>query len=107
MKKHTILMAMLAVCLASKAQWYDPEKVPAKAQMMYSGAIQALQDGEWNHGRTLLNNALKIEPKFVEAWLSLGGMYGQLKQYDSAIYSYRRGYELDSVFSNDLLLPWS
>ena len=107
MKKQTILMVMLVLGMASKAQWYDPEKVPAKAQMMYSGAIQALQDGEWNHGRTLLNNALKIEPKFVEAWLSLGGMYGQLKQYDSAIYCYRRGYELDSVFSNDLLLPWS
>ncbi|MES2648578.1 MAG: OmpA family protein [Bacteroidota bacterium] len=107
MKRYLLILIMISFGLVSKAQWYDPEKVPSKVQMMYSGAIQALQDGEWNDARTLLNNALKVHPKFVEAWLSMGGMYGQLKQYDSAVYSYRQGYQLDSVFSNDLLLPWS
>lgn len=107
MKQYLLILILLSFGAVSKAQWYDPEKVPSKAQMMYSGAIQALQDGEWNNGRTLLNNALKVYPKFVEAWLSMGGMYGQLKQYDSAVYCYQQGYQLDSVFSNDMLLPWS
>lgn len=100
-------MAMLAIGIASKAQWYDPEKVPSKAQMIYSGALQALDDDEWNHCKTLLYNAIKIEPRFVEAWLTMGGMYGQLKQYDSAVYCYQHAYELDSIFSRDLILPWT
>lgn len=102
-------MLALLVCLSysANAQWYKPENVPTKAQMVYSGALQALQDGEWNTGRTLLQNALKIYPKMVDAWLSMGGMYGQLKQYDSAVYCYQHAYEMDSVYSNEMQLPWS
>ena len=37
----------------------------------------------------------------------MGGIYGQLKQYDSDVYCYQHAYQMDSVFSNDYLIPWS
>jgi tetratricopeptide (TPR) repeat protein len=106
-KKYGLLLALTCFAYQAKSQWYDPEKVTAKVQLVYSGAIQALRDAEWNEAGTLLRKAIKMEPKFVEGWLSLGGMYGQLKQYDSAVYCYQKAWEMDSIFSNELQIPWS
>ncbi len=93
--------------LLLQAQWYNPEKVNKKAQFIYSGALDQLRDGQMKTGKQLLFQALKIEPRFVDAWLSLGGACGQMKQYDSAVYYYQKGILLDSVYSQDMLLPYS
>ena len=74
---------------------------------MYSGAMEALRDGQYDGGKKLLAGAIKVDPKYVDAWLSLAGVYGQLKMYDSAIYYYQRGMELDSIYSRDMMLPYS
>ncbi len=89
------------------AQWYDPEKMPKKAQDTYFQAIESLRAGQWENGRNLLYLTLKQEPKFVEAWLSLMGAYGERKMYDSAVLSFQKGWQLDSVFADDWLLPYT
>jgi outer membrane protein OmpA-like peptidoglycan-associated protein/tetratricopeptide (TPR) repeat protein len=88
-------------------QWYNPEKVNKKAQMIYFQAIDDLRSGNWESGKNLLQLAIKQEPKYVEAWLSLMSAYGEKKMYDSAIIAYERAWQLDSVFSEDMLLPYS
>jgi Tfp pilus assembly protein PilF len=92
---------------SGNAQWYNPEKVNSKLQFMYSGAIEQLTDGQFAAGKALLVKALKQDPKFVDAWLSLAGACGQQKQYDSAILCYETGIALDSIYSRDYYLPYS
>ncbi len=89
------------------AQWYNPEKMSKKSQATYFQAIEYLRSGEWENGRALLYLTLKQEPKFVEAWLSLMGAYGEKKMYDSAVLSFNRAWQMDSVFSDDYLLSYS
>jgi outer membrane protein OmpA-like peptidoglycan-associated protein/tetratricopeptide (TPR) repeat protein len=107
MKKYQVLVLALLGFMHVSGQWYQSAKVPAKAEKFYITAIEALRDGQWNEGKLLLNKAVDVYPKYVDAWLSMGGLYGQLKQYDSAIFYYEKAYMLDSIYSNDLLLPWS
>lgn len=97
-------------CLQSfvaNAQWYNPDNMNKKAQTTYYQAIENLRGGEWEKGRNGLYQTLKQEPKFVEAWLSLMGAYGEKKRYDSAIISFKKAWDMDSVFSSDYLLSYS
>ncbi|TAD82495.1 MAG: flagellar motor protein MotB [Bacteroidetes bacterium] len=106
--KHSIIfLAFSFWAMASKAQWYNPEKVSRKAQAVYNGAVEALQDGNMVAGKTLLRNALSLDRRFVDAWLSMAGACGQLKQYDSAVLAYGTAFELDSVYAQEMLLPYS
>ncbi|HSC53635.1 MAG TPA: OmpA family protein [Phnomibacter sp.] len=106
MKSLFTLLCFLVVCQLS-AQWYDPEKVNSKVQFAYTGAIEQLRDGQLDAGKKLLFTTLKLDPKFVDGYLSLGGVYGQQRRYDSAIYFYKQGIALDSIYSRDMYLPYS
>lgn len=100
-------VGFVVAALSLQAQWYDVEKVNKKARMVYNTAISQLSDGQWATGKSLLQQAIRLEPRFVDAWLSMAGVYGQLKQYDSAVYYYSRSMELDSIYASDMLLPYS
>ena len=55
----------------------------------------------------MINDALKIEPKFVEAYLSIAGMYAELKDYNESVNQFEKAFLLDSVYSKNYLLPYS
>jgi outer membrane protein OmpA-like peptidoglycan-associated protein len=108
MRKSIILLIhLLALGLCSRGQWYQPEKVNKKARFIYSNAITELQLGSWKTGCDLLLQAIKLEPRYVEAWLSLMSAYGEQKKYDSATLAFETAWKLDSVFSEEMLLPYS
>ena len=102
-----IAMFSLATIGGVHAQWYNPENMNKKSQATYFQAIENLRGGQWETGRNLLYQTLKQEPKFVEAWLSLMGAYGEKKRYDSAILSFQQGWKMDSVFSESWLLSFT
>jgi outer membrane protein OmpA-like peptidoglycan-associated protein/tetratricopeptide (TPR) repeat protein len=93
--------------LHARTQWYNPEKMNKKSQATYFQAIENLRGGEWEKGRNGLYQTLKQEPKFVEAWLSLMGAYGERKNYDSAVLSYEKAWQMDSIFSRDFMLSYT
>jgi tetratricopeptide (TPR) repeat protein len=112
MSKNYFLKILSLVVFAcnlfnANAQWYNPEKMNKKSQAIYFQAIENLRGGEWEKGRNGLYQTLKQEPKFVEAWLSLMGAYGERKNYDSAVLSYQKAWQMDSVFSSDFLLSYT
>ena len=55
----------------SPAQWYDPEKVNSKAAELHEQAYNAAQDGKYNEAIAKIKQAVSIEPKFVDAYLSI------------------------------------
>ena len=55
----------------------------------------------------MLQKAVKIEPKFLDAYLSLGGIYGELKEYKNAVDNYEKARSIDSVYFKDYALPYS
>lgn len=86
---------------------YDPEKVNKKALELYEKAMIAGQEGNYKEGIKILYNALKYDARYLEAYLSIAGLYGEMKQYDSAIANYEAAKAIDSVFFQDYNLPYS
>ena len=93
--------------LISYSQWYDPEKVNPKAAEVFMSAIEDADNQKYSQAIVKINDALRIEPKFVNAYLSMAGIYANLKKYDSSVYFFEKGIALDSVYSSTYFLPYS
>ncbi len=102
-----ILYILLAYPSLGFSQWYNPEKVNKKAGVLYAKAYDAAQDQQYEAAIAKINQAIKLEPKFVDAFLSRAGIYANLKKYDSSVIDFEKGFQLDSVYSINYLLPYS
>src|SRR6188472_3752995 len=65
------ILLLLLTSYITTAQWYDPLKVKTKATDIYLQAIANAQGGKLPVAIKMINDALKIEPKFVDAYLSV------------------------------------
>ena len=107
MHKLLFMTSLLFCFLESQSQWYDPEKVNHKANTIYELAINKARNGDYSSSIKMINEALKIEPKFVDAYLSLAGINADLKNYTASTQFFEKAFSLDSVYSNYYLLPYS
>ena len=107
MRKLLLLLFILPSFFQADAQWYDPEKVNHKANTIYNLAINKAQMDEYPTAIKMINEALKIEPRFVDAYLSLAGIYANMKDYKSSAVNFEKAFELDAPYSNYYLLPYS
>ena len=107
LRKKFILYLLLAYPSFGFSQWYTPEKVNKKAGILYAQAYDAAQDQQYEVAIAKINQAIKLEPTFVDAFLSRAGIYANLKKYDSSVIDFEKGFQLDSVYSINYLLPYS
>jgi outer membrane protein OmpA-like peptidoglycan-associated protein/tetratricopeptide (TPR) repeat protein len=89
------------------AQQYDPEKVNKKAIAAYNQALDKAQDGKYNEAIDLLNRSIAIDSRYVDAYLSLAGVYGQLKDYQNSINYFEKAFALDSDYTIEFKLSYS
>ncbi|MEO6671295.1 MAG: OmpA family protein [Ferruginibacter sp.] len=107
LKVISLFFIFNSIFFISKAQWYDPDKVSKKARAIYDVAYDDAVAGKYPESIAHIGEALKIDPKFVEAWLSRAGIYADMKDYTGSVNDFEKGLELDSVFSSTYLLPYS
>ncbi|MEO8412814.1 MAG: OmpA family protein [Ginsengibacter sp.] len=107
MQKAIVFFFLFLCFLQSNAQWYDPEKVDHKANTIYNLGINKARNDEYLPAIKMINEALKIEPKFVDAYLSLAGINANMKNYAESVTQFEKAFLLDSVYTNDYLLPYS
>jgi len=107
-RSHLILLlaAALLTAPAARAQ-YKPEKVSKKAAQLYSKALGQAEADDFKGGIETLKQAIKIDNGFEDAYLSLAGMYGELKHYQEAIDNYEKARSIDSNYFLDYNLPYS
>jgi len=102
------LVAILSIIgWHAKAQWYDPEKVPKKARLIYEKAYEQAMEGEYGASLISLESAIQAEPKYVEAYLSRAGIYAEMKNYALSVQDFEKALLLDAVFSATYQLPYS
>jgi len=103
-----IICIFLLICTVSIANaQYDPSKVKKKAMELYDKALAQAQDGRFKEGIQILNEAVKIDPGFLDAYLSIAGMYGELKDYQNSIENYNKAKSIDANYFKDYNLPYS
>lgn len=93
--------------LISSAQGYDPDKVNKKAGEIYGQAYEAATAGNYPVALKYLQDALALEPKFVDVYLSRAGIYAELKNYAASVADFETGLKMDPVYSKTYLLPYS
>lgn len=100
---------LFCFCLvsAAKAQNYNPDAVNKNATEAYKTAIELLQNDARGEVIPVLQKAIAYDPKFVDAYLSLGGLYGEVKDYTNSVASYEKAFAIDSVYTKFYLLPYS
>src|ERR1700733_328842 len=107
MKSHLLLLTILFLLstLHSRAQ-YNPDKVAKKATGLYDKALDMSGDDVPGAIRLLLQ-AVQIDPSYADAYLSLAGMYGSLKDSPKAMDNYEKARAIDSSYFKDFNLPCS
>lgn len=93
--------------LISTAQWYDPEKVNKKAGEIYGQAYEEATAGNYTAAFKHLDEALALDTRFVDVYLSRAGIYAELKNYAASVADFEKGLKMDSVYSKTYLLPYS
>lgn len=101
------LSAILLTATNLNAQVYNPEKVNSKALKLYQKAMEQAEEGLFPEGIKSLQDAVKIDPAFADAWLSIAGMFGELKNYEQAVLNYEKAKAIDSSYFRDYNLPYS
>lgn len=108
---HVLFTAILLTCSSRfqsvYAQWYDPAKVNAKAREIYEAAYQKAVEADYTGSMKKLEEALQLEPRYVEVYLSRAGIYADMKNYPASVADFEQAFALDSVFSNEYRLPFS
>ncbi len=107
MKKLLVYLVTCGLLPLTFAQTYDPEKVDKKARTLYNQAMERAQDGNLTHAAGLLLQCIEIDKNYTEAYLSLAGVYGQLKIYNSSIEYYEKAFAQDSDYTMEFKLPYS
>lgn len=103
----TILL-IIGCSLPSVAQNpYDPEKVPKKAQELYQKGYLTMKEHGLDAAIKVLLEAVKIDPNFLDAWATIGGLYQEKKSYQLAIENYEKARVIDSAYFRDFELPYS
>src|SRR5258706_13359706 len=106
--KNRLLLVILFFS-AAPAVWaqYNPEKVGKKDAQLYSKALEKAESGDFKAGIEVLQQAVKIDAGYADAYLSMAGMYGELKNYQAAIENYEKAKAIDSNYFLDYNLPYS
>ncbi len=89
------------------AQWYNPDKVNKKAGLVYGEAYEQAVNRNYPTALTLLEKALSLDPKFVDVYLSRAGIHAEMHDYKSSVADFDKGFEMDPVYANTYLLPYS
>lgn len=102
-----LLTILFSFSLLTVYSQYNPGKIGKKATRLYAQALDKARDGQFREGIGLLGEAVKAEPGFEDAYLSMAGMYGELKEYAAAIENYEKARAIDKEYFRDYNLPYS
>lgn len=105
MEKLFLLVALLC-SFAGNAQ-YHPEKINKKAIQAYDKAMQQLGDGLIKDAIPLLGKAIEYDAGYIDAYLSLSGVYSELKNYPKSIGYFQQAILIDSNYCKIFHLPYS
>lgn len=109
MKNRNILFSIIFILSTANtiAQGYDPEKVNPKALTQYEKAIDFLKYGETKNAVPVLLACISIDSNFLDAYLSLAGAMGELKQYQRSVTLYEKVKAKDPQYFTVYHLPYS
>ena len=106
LRKYCLLILLFALN-ACTAQKKASNKAVAKAEEQFNLALEQIDNGFSKQAIPFFEEAIKLNPNYVAAYLSLAGVQQQLQQYKASETNYLKAFELDSINTKTFLLPFS
>ena len=91
-----LVLSLVAVLLTSNFLFgqYDVSKINKKAIEAYNKGLEKAQDGKYKEAIESLTEAINRDPKYIDAYLSLAGVYGQTKDHKQSVATYEKAFTL-------------
>jgi outer membrane protein OmpA-like peptidoglycan-associated protein/tetratricopeptide (TPR) repeat protein len=86
---------------------YNTSKINKKAIEAYNKALEKAENGNYKEALESLQEAIQKDPSYIDAYLSLAGVYGQLKNHQQSVTNYEKAFILDSAYTAEYRLPYS
>lgn len=103
-----ILLALLFFIFSiSSFSQYDPSKINKKALQLYNQAMDRLESGNLPNATGFLLQAIETDKNYIEAYLALAGIYGELKNYKTGVLNFEKAFNIDSVYTLDYKMAYS
>ncbi len=96
--KYLLIFIWVLAAIASLAQTHQLSSTNKKALKYYNKAVSQYQYNDFNEAINSLNNSIKHDKNFIEAWLLLGDSYIEVNSIKEAIKSYESAISIDSIF---------
>jgi outer membrane protein OmpA-like peptidoglycan-associated protein/tetratricopeptide (TPR) repeat protein len=109
MKNLQQILFVFILCstsLITSAQ-YDVSKINKKAIESYNKGLEKAQDTKYKDAVEALQDAIQKDAKYIDAYLSLAGVFGQMKDHTQSVNTYEKAFALDSNYTSDYRLPYS
>ncbi len=100
-------IAFLFLLTSQVRAQYDPSKIDPKAVKLFDRANQLGYDDKFKEGIETLQKAVAIDNRYEDAYLSMAGMYVELKNYQEAYVNFKAARSIDSVYFKDFSLGFS
>jgi outer membrane protein OmpA-like peptidoglycan-associated protein/tetratricopeptide (TPR) repeat protein len=109
MKTRFFIFLLPAILLYATAfaQHYDPSKVNRKAVAYFEQARERADDGNTASAVGLLQQAIEADNNYVDAYLALGRVYMDLKNYRSGVINFEKAIALDSTYTINFRYSYS
>lgn len=108
--KNRILFC-LAFCILhfsfSASAQYNSSKINKKAVEAYNKAMQSIQNDDYKGAIVFLQQAIQRDGNYIDAYLSLAGVYGELKEHQQSVDTYEKAFALDSNYTSFYRLSYS
>lgn len=93
-----LFAALLTVCLAAVAR-ADPAGEPGPgvdddARRFYQQGVEYSRRQQWDQAIRAYLQAVRLDPRFVEAWTNLGYAYRKVRDFTRSVEAYRRALSL-------------
>ncbi|MGZ3846945.1 MAG: tetratricopeptide repeat protein [Flavisolibacter sp.] len=92
-------VSFLYLSLPSFSQ-YNVSKVNKKAIESYNKAMERVQSDDYKAAIPIFQDAIQKDPNYIDAYLSLAGVYGQIKNYQQSVDAYEKAFSLDSNYTS-------
>ena len=104
--KNLFLLSLSLFSLFAAAQ-SDLTKVDKKAVALYEKALALTEVDQYKEAIPLLQQAISRDDKYIDAYLSLAGVYGQLKYYTQSVALYEKAIAIDTDYAAAYSLPYA
>ncbi|RYY95115.1 MAG: flagellar motor protein MotB, partial [Chitinophagaceae bacterium] len=107
MNLRPLLTICLLLCALFASAQYDPSRISKKAVEAYQKALMKIDESKWDDALDQLKEAVRRDPNYLEAYVSLAGLYSQLKDRPRSIEQYEKAFAIDSSYLVEIRLPYA